>query len=155
MEIIVRSTGSVMSELEFRKYQSELTGASWNETTNDILNTLGAEFVFEGQQATGGTVYQYSMRDGVEQIDGKWYSKYILGPIFTNKEDEIAYKIAIDLEQANKIRFQRNLFLNNTDWTQLADSKVDKDAWATYRQALRDLPESEGFPWNITWPVKP
>ena len=27
--------------------------------------------------------------------------------------------------------------------------------WATYRQALRDLPEQEGFPYNIQWPEKP
>jgi hypothetical protein len=155
MEIRVRSTGSVMSEFEFRKYQSDLTGASWNETTDDILENLGADFVFEGSQAIGGTIYQHSMRDGVEQIDGKWYTKYILGPTFTNQEDEIAYKKSIDLEQENKVRSQRNLFLNNTDWTQLADAKVDKNAWATYRQSLRDIPESNGFPWSVEWPIKP
>lgn len=27
--------------------------------------------------------------------------------------------------------------------------------WATYRQALRDLPKQEGFPLNITFPTKP
>lgn len=27
--------------------------------------------------------------------------------------------------------------------------------WAQYRQALRDLPEQEGFPFNIQWPVSP
>ena len=26
---------------------------------------------------------------------------------------------------------------------------------AAYRQALRDLPEQEGWPFNITWPTKP
>lgn len=28
-------------------------------------------------------------------------------------------------------------------------------SWATYRQALRDLPEQEGFPLNINFPVPP
>ena len=28
-------------------------------------------------------------------------------------------------------------------------------AWATYRQELRDLPQQEGFPFNITFPVPP
>ncbi len=27
--------------------------------------------------------------------------------------------------------------------------------WAAYRQALRDLPEQAGFPFNITWPEAP
>ena len=27
--------------------------------------------------------------------------------------------------------------------------------WATYRQALRDLPQQEGFPYDVQWPVKP
>lgn len=27
--------------------------------------------------------------------------------------------------------------------------------WAVYRQALRDLPQQEGFPFNVTWPNSP
>lgn len=27
--------------------------------------------------------------------------------------------------------------------------------WAKYRQALRDLPEQEGFPYDVTFPVRP
>lgn len=27
--------------------------------------------------------------------------------------------------------------------------------WAVYRQALRDLPEQQGFPFNIEWPEAP
>lgn len=30
-----------------------------------------------------------------------------------------------------------------------------KGDWAAYRQALRDLPEQAGFPFNITWPDAP
>ena len=155
MIIRIRDTGQVMYEGEFRSYHASTTGASWEQTTVEVLNDLGADPVFEGPAATGGTVYQYSQQDGVEQIDGRWYTKYVLGPLFANSDDETAYKVTKDAEQADNIRKIRNERLTECDWTQLADSKVDKDAWATYRQALRDLPESEGFPWNITWPVKP
>jgi hypothetical protein len=34
-------------------------------------------------------------------------------------------------------------------------SQEQKDAWTEYRQALLDVPQQEGFPLNITWPVKP
>ena len=49
------------------------------------------------------------------------------------------------------IRTQRNQMLKDTDWTQLSDSPVDKTAWATYRQALRDI-TTQPDPFNITWP---
>lgn len=64
----------------------------------------------------------------------------------------------IDLENAEKaasVRAERDGKLTETDWTQVADAPVDQTAWATYRQALRDLPEQAGFPWEVTWPEKP
>ena len=60
-----------------------------------------------------------------------------------------------DSEQAAKVREQRNQKLKDTDWTQVADSPVDKAAWATYRQALRDVPSQVGFPWDVQWPTQP
>jgi hypothetical protein len=53
--------------------------------------------------------------------------------------------------QWNVIRSQRNQMLKDTDWTQVADAPVDKTAWATYRQALRDITQQPD-PFNITWP---
>lgn len=155
MLIRIRETGQVMFETEFRSYHASTTGASWNETTVEILDQLGADPVFEGPQATGGTVYKYSVQDGVEQIDGRWYTKYILGPIFNTVEEENEYKVLKDTEQAKSVRDNRNKRLLDTDWTQLADSKVDKESWAAYRQTLRDISSQSGFPWNIEWPSIP
>jgi hypothetical protein len=39
-----------------------------------------------------------------------------------------------------RMRFQRDRLLVESDWTQVADAPVDRQAWATYRQALRDFP---------------
>ena len=161
MEIRLRSTGEVMLEDQFRRYQKENGGPTWDRTTDEVLEALGADVVFEGAQATGGTVYQYSMRSGVEQINGKWYTKYILGPVFANTEDataveqEATYKVQKDAEFAANARNQRDTLLTQTDWTQVADAPVDKAAWAAYRQALRDVPQQAGFPVTITWPEKP
>lgn len=52
------------------------------------------------------------------------------------------------------IRSQRNRLLLESDWTQLSDSPADKTAWATYRQALRDITQ-QADPFNIVWPVLP
>lgn len=153
--------GQVMYEAEFRAYQQANGGPTWDTTTPEVLQSLGADVVFEGPQATGGTVYQFSMPDGVEQVDGKWYTKYILGPIFTDTEEataaeqEAAYKAAKDAEQAKSVRAARTEKLKECDWTQVADAPVDKEAWATYRQALRDVTKQSGFPWTIDWPTQP
>ena len=163
MEIRVQSTGAVMYWSEFRdlllaQNPSELITVA--PQTEEWLNAHGADVVLEGPQATGGTVYQYSMRQGVEQLDGKWYTKYILGPIFTDgettaAEQETAYKAMKDAEQAANVRRSRTEMLKDSDWTQIADSTADKTAWATYRQALRDITGQAGFPWTITWPKDP
>jgi hypothetical protein len=150
-----------MFENEWRRYIHEQSGLNFGQLDEATLNQHGADVVFEGPQATGGTVYQYSMRQGVEQSDGKWYTKYVLGPIFTDTaeataaEQEAAYKSMKDAEQAKAAREDRTRRLSATDWTQLADAPVDKTAWATYRQALRDVPAQAGFPWNVQWPDTP
>jgi hypothetical protein len=150
-----------MLEGEFRAYQQDNGGPSWDRTTDEVLEALGADPVFEGPQASGGTVYQFSMPSGVEQIDGKWYTKHILGPVFTDTEDataaeqEAAYKAQKDAEQAKSVRETRNQKLKDTDWTQVADAPVDKAAWAAYRQALRDITAQAGFPWEVQWPTQP
>ena len=73
----------------------------------------------------------------------------------TAAEQETAYRARIDEEAAERVRIERNQKLTSSDWTQLADNTADTSAWATYRQSLRDLPTTEGFPHNITWPQEP
>ena len=54
-----------------------------------------------------------------------------------------------------ELRNARNIELSLCDWTQVPDAPVDHAAWATYRQALRDLPDNTTDPRNPTWPTKP
>ena len=56
---------------------------------------------------------------------------------------------------AEQLRTHRNELLAASDWTQVADAPVDKAAWATYRQALRDITLSADFPWDAVWPDAP
>jgi hypothetical protein len=70
-------------------------------------------------------------------------------------EAELA-DITPTLEQlADRVRSERNDLLSASDWTQVADAPVDQAAWASYRQALRDVPEQAGFPHDVAWPAKP
>ena len=152
MQIRIKETGMVMLENEFRNLfpNSSLP----QQLTEESINALGGDIVFEGPQAPGGTVYQYSQYAGVEQVDGKWFTKYILGPVFTNAEEEAAYKLQKDAEQATRIRLQRDAKLQETDWRFRVDMNPSQ-AWRDYCQALRDVPNQTGFPWTINWPESP
>tara|TARA_B100000902_G_C27296583_1_gene910333 strand:+ start:1811 stop:2089 length:279 start_codon:yes stop_codon:yes gene_type:complete len=54
-------------------------------------------------------------------------------------------------------KVERNALLLNSDWTMVADNQLtdeQKLEASTYRQALRDLPNQEGFP-DVEFPAKP
>ena len=70
----------------------------------------------------------------------------------TKRDEELLQR---NITQTNAVRVARNNMLKDSDWTQLVDSPADKTAWATYRQALRDVTAQAGFPWTITWPDAP
>lgn len=52
-------------------------------------------------------------------------------------------------------RLHRDRLLAESDWTQLPDAPVDRTAWATYRQALRDFPATWTPGPTIVFPDKP
>jgi hypothetical protein len=55
------------------------------------------------------------------------------------------------------IREVRNKLLASSDVITLIDdiSEQTKEAWLTYRQALRDLPSTLKTPEEVVWPEKP
>lgn len=58
------------------------------------------------------------------------------------------------------IRTRRDGLLAESDWTQMPDSPLTsskKTEWATYRQALRDLPATNSATTeaDVVWPTKP
>lgn len=55
-----------------------------------------------------------------------------------------------------QLRGTRNNLLTQCDWTQIPDCTVDKQAWAAYRQALRDFPATvEDARLPVEWPKSP
>lgn len=159
MEIRNRSTGAITNIGQFKAEHSNTSFP--RQITADILDSYGYDVVLNGPAATVTAPYGVSTRDGVEEVDGKWYTKFVAGPVFTDNdeetaaEQEAAYRSRIDAQAAAGVRAERNRKLADSDWTQLADSGADATAWATYRQSLRDLPSSDGFPHDVTWPTAP
>lgn len=61
-------------------------------------------------------------------------------------------------DELTPVRYKRNSLLALCDWTVLSDAPLDstqKAAWISYRQALRDLPQSYPNPIDVIWPSKP
>ena len=81
--------------------------------------------------------------------NGVWKQTWVLTEFST---DEIQQHL---LNKQEEEREKRNELLKESDWSQLSDTPTNTAAWAVYRQALRDLPSQEGFPYNITWPTQP
>jgi hypothetical protein len=167
MEIRNRATGELTT---VRQFKASNPNTSFPKViTEDIFASFGYDVVFEGPHATVVAPYEISVRDGVEEAEGQWFTKYSVGPNFVEytDEDDVVhtveeqleqYKALIDVQTADAARSTRNIRLSECDWTQLADqpfSTEDQAAWAEYRQGLRDVPESAGFPHDFTWPEEP
>jgi hypothetical protein len=82
-------------------------------------------------------------------VDGQWLQTW---QVTAASAEEIAERLQ---NKEAEVRQQRNELLSTCDWTQLPDSPADHEAWATYRQELRDVTAQEGFPWDVVWPETP
>lgn len=157
-----RTTGEVKTKEEWKKhFKNVSTPNVWNQNVFDALNI---DPILPSSPATTST-YQISVRDGVEQDSkGNWVEKYTAKDMFeatsekTKEELEKEYQKKLDDAEAANVRAERNLLLKESDWTMITDSPLSdskKTEWKTYRQKLRDIPASSGFPNSITFPDKP
>ena len=154
----IKSTGEIKSQGELRKmFYNTSFPRVWDES---VLDHIGVDPVFESP-TPATTRYQTAFKSGVKQLNGKWVWAWTIGPTFTSNEEataaeqQAAHVKRIDDEQAARVRADRDKRLADTDWTQVADAPVDSEAWATYRQALRNIPAQATFPWDVVWPEMP
>ena len=159
MEIRNRETGELTTVSQFKALHPRTSFPK--RITTEILDVYGYDPVLSGPAATTSGPYEISVRDGVEEIEGQWFTKHVVGPVFTDTEEATAaeqqatYEQRIDEKVAAAVRTERTRKLAECDWTQLADAPVDTTAWATYRTELRDITEQAGFPHDVTWPAEP
>lgn len=105
----------------------------------------------ESQNEENNTIYNYDMYDMEltyrEGLEEKIESNYEL---WLEEAKKIAYN-----EAAIEVRRKRDKLLSDTDWTQISDvdlSEEEKEKYRIYRQALRDIPQQQGFPYNVDFP---
>jgi homoserine kinase len=85
---------------------------------------------------------------------------------YDNKTKRIVGGSVVDIPQSEldaeeikrawaNLKQDRKARLVASDWTQVPDAPVDREAWAVYRQQLRDLPKNTTDPRNPVWPTPP
>ena len=135
----------------------------------------GTQFVAEKKPTTGAdcvaigavshesiTERCYDLRDRFQKIIQADATNYRLNrgdnlewivEKIPEKSDEEKYE-----EAAKVARDKRDSLVAETDYLLMPDYPISdetREAVKAYRQALRDIPEQEGFPFNIKWPEKP
>lgn len=107
MEIRNRSTGAITTISQFKAEHSSTSFPK--QITTQILDSYGYDPVLEGPAAEVTAPYGVSTRDGVVEDGGKWFSRYVAGPVFTDNdegtaaEQEAAHRADVDakLQQAS------------------------------------------------------
>jgi hypothetical protein len=161
-----RTTGEVKSQGEWRAAFPQMAlPRVWGASVCDAMNI---DPVLASPAATTGN-YQVSVRDGVEQdANGNWVEKYVARDMFadttvdgvttTKAEHEAAYQATLDAEAAASVRAQRDELLAKSDWVTIRAKELGQDvpiAWYNYRGDLRQIPEQDGFPHDVTFPEEP
>lgn len=131
--IINRSTHTIETLYEGAVSNQSVYGGPWGwprATVHlPIPETLNKELVKVSLDETGAYVFEIDAEKEQVANAGKW----------------------------DALRAERNLRLTNSDWTQLSDIPftINKEAWAAYRQALRDITHTTMDIHNIVWPDTP
>jgi hypothetical protein len=87
-------------------------------------------------------------------VDSVWTQTWTQVDKYT-AEELAAQNAQKEENEKQEVRDKRDSLLQMSDWTQLPDAPVSAQAWANYRQQLRDVTAQAGFPFNIQWPEAP
>jgi len=127
-------------------------------------------------------IYLYQTQTGIEPHTDKVFAENVLNlgePIAELTEQEwndagglariIDGKLFLgktqaekDREQADVVRAKRDRLIDREDWrytrynSEVRQGLTPSDdivAFDAYIQALRDIPDQAGFPWDVEWPI--
>ena len=163
-EYRVRATGEVKSQGQIRLDNKNMSLPKvWNA---NVCDALGVDPVLAAPAPAPSGDYKSVVRNGaVQDANGNWVQAWVEREMFTEYTDDEgnvqtvdAQKTAYDTQKNNELatreRTERDRLLKETDHYGLSDVTMSAEM-TTYRQALRDVPQQDGFPSTITWPTKP
>ena len=163
-EYRIRSTGEVKTQGQIRRDNPNVSLPKvWNDNVNE---TLGIDPVLISPAPAPSADFKIVVRNGVEQdANGNWVQAWTEREMFAEDTDDDGNTVTVQAQKDAKTaadnaslaateRSTRDELLKATDHYGLSDVTMSADM-ATYRQALRDVPQQENFPGTITWPTKP
>ena len=164
-----RSTGRVLTDITW--IVENKSKRPPQPLTTEFMEHNQLDPVFEGARPSITPPYQTIVDDGVEQVNGKWTTKYKVGPVFKEYKDSdnktvtvetqtAAHKASVDAKVAQENRNKRTALLAETDYTALEDYSTSSsvaEKMRVYRQALRDITKNSNWPHlsDSDWPTKP
>lgn len=91
--------------------------------------------------------------DGETHTDTSTAYMVALG-MSTDAQESVLNQLAYETHaRACAIRAERDKRIAVTDFYLLPDTPTQPAGLASYRQALRDVPQQPGFPWVVEWPA--
>ena len=151
-----RDTGTVKTLAEVKALHKNVSFS----TVVDTFADLGWDEITAVNMPAASSDMKVVVEGTPAQVGGKWTQAWEEKDRFTTDSDgtktdkEAAYQTQLDTQAAKTVRSARDENLKDTDWMGLSDVTMPS-AWATYRQALRDVPAQGGFPNSVTWPTEP
>lgn len=147
----IKITNGVQEPYSIGKLRRDNKNVSFPKIVPDTI--LADYGIFEVTTADRPTIDETTQVATVNteatQVAGKWTYEWT---VRSKTAEELAQQ---DAALAARVRAERDSLLVASDWTQIADAPVDQVAWATYRQALRDITKQTTFPNEVVWPAKP
>lgn len=139
---------------ERQNITASFTDAAWNDPNHKSFRVIVT--------LSNGDIYPFTyLIDGSDDNDGivsvSVRNAYNNGELniaeFPENEEDPDY-----IRKKSEIIQRRNILLNESDYLMMVDYPISdekKQEIKIYRQALRDIPQQDGFPENTVWPDKP
>jgi hypothetical protein len=136
-------------------------GLVWFQTNDEIIIENGNYYaggINTGIFAEGNSIvlnanpctFQAFFAQTYTYVDGVW--------AIGNQEFYDAAYEGLSRQAGDQIKVKRDELLYASDWTQIPNNPLTtqaQEAWATYRQELRDVTAQSGYPFNVTFPIAP
>lgn len=143
----VYKNNKAFNKLNLLTVPNDIHALQWNETQGHIEfnDNKPNQFITELPSWANDCIAEWEEANTNElNLLAELNKPIIENPIVYTDQEKLAY-----------IRIQRDKRLLDCDWTQLSDTpaSVNKEAWANYRQLLRDLPNQSDL--NLDLPNFP
>jgi len=142
MYIKVRADGSTVFPYSLSDFRAESPRTSYPaDVPEELLNGSGVFAVDVSSIPEFDQLTQELTWTVVQSSSTRWTKQWVAKNLSAG-------------EAGRRVRSYREHLLSETDWTALSDVSMSEEM-RSYRQALRDIPDQEGFPHSVVWPVTP